>query len=483
MSSELESLLLRVDTLSRGNQYLQEKNKEKDVEIAQLKQAIYQQSEELKQIILQQAKKIKELESEMKQLRKELRQFKNENTPSGAIPVYLKEELQKSVQEPKEPKEPKPNPRNARATPDRVEKHILLACPDCGGNLTEKKRKCRRTVSHLQPPTFENVGHDYHPYYCKNCKKEVVPKIPNTLPNCKFDLTTAIFISYLSVASNNSMGTTRRTFYDVMGTRISKGTVCNTLTRLKDYLGDEYASLEQQIKEANARYRDETGWRKNGKTFWDWVIATTGAVVYKLEKSRCHENALKIMGNRGVDVSDAYQAYNRLEGPKQRCWSHLLRIAKEPEHPFAIDQEIEDYKKLVAGLGAIFHNSKEELKLVGRSAELRKKYEKLQLECLQAVRWHGKNSNKLINYIMHLEGEWFTFLEFPDVEPTNNRAERALRHVVLKRRISQQSRGDKSMESYAMQASLFMTARQKDENYMEYLRHVVEEKLNDDGKS
>lgn len=476
MSSELERLLLRVDTLSRGNQWLQEKNKEKDKEIEQLKQATNQKFDEMNQIILQQAKEIKEL-------RAELRQFKNENTPSGAIPVYLKEELQKSVQEPKESKEPKSNPRNARATPDRVEKHILLACPDCGGDLTEKKRKCRRTVSHLVPPRVENVGHEYHPYYCKNCKKEVVPKIPNTLPNCKFDLTTAIFISYLSVASNNSMGTIKRTFFDVIETKISKGTVSNTLTRLKDYLGDEYAFLEKEVKEANARYRDETGWRKNGKTFWDWVVATTGAVIYRLEKSRCHENALKIKGNRGADVSDAYRAYNRLEGPKQRCWSHLLRVAKEPEHPFAIDQEIEDYKKLVARLGRIFHNSKEELKLAGQSADLRKKYEKLLLECLQAVRWHGNNSNKLVNYIMHLEGEWFTFLEYPDVDPTNNRAERALRHIVLKRRISQQSRGEKSMESYAMQASLFMTARQKDENYMEYLRHVVEEKLNDDGKS
>ena len=33
---------------------------------------------------------------------------------------------------------------------------------------------------------------------------------------------------------------------------------------------------------------------------------------------------------------------------------------------------IEDYKKLVARLGRIFHNSKEELKLAGQSADLRK---------------------------------------------------------------------------------------------------------------
>ena len=429
-------------------------------------------------------KKVAILESQNEQLRKELRKYRNENTPSGAIPPYLKDELQHATQEPKEPTEPKPNQRNARAAPDRVKKHFLEACPSCGGRLKKKNRTYKRTVLHLMPAQVENVRHECQAYYCKKCRKEVVPKIEGTLPNCKFDLTTAIFISYLFVAANNSMGGIRNMFLDLFGVGICKATISNTLTRLKEYLGDEYAYLEQQAIEAAARHRDETGWRMDGKTFWNWVVATKDAVVYKLERRRCHSNALKIVGRKGtVDVSDGYRAYNKLTGRKQRCWAHLLRLARNPEHPFAIEQEIGDYKRLVQGIGKIYHEAKDAKRKFEPCAARRKRFDKMLLGHLQSVRWHSKNSNKLINYIMNLEGEWFTFLEFAEVEPTNNRAERALRHIVVKRKISQQSRGDESMESYAMQASLYMTAHQKGESYANYLQHVVEEKLHAGGKS
>ena len=126
--------------------------------------------QELRLALAKALEKIADLEKEMKQLRKELRKYRNENTPSGSIPPYLKEELQTSAQEPKEQTEPKPNSRNARAAPDRTEQHFLKACPDCGGRLRKKSRTYERTVLHLQPAIFENVRHECQAYYCKKCR-------------------------------------------------------------------------------------------------------------------------------------------------------------------------------------------------------------------------------------------------------------------------------------------------------------------------
>ena len=427
-------------------------------------------------------KEVAFLKKDNEHLRRELRKYSNENTPSGAIPIYLKETLQKAVEEPTEKKEPAENSRNARPNADRKEHHTFEACPGCGGKLSEKKKPRSRIVIHVELPKSEVVEHICHAYYCANCKKEVVPKVPCTLPNCKFDLLTMILISYLFVAENMTTGGIVKYFSDVLGLGISKGSVCNSLARLKDYLGDEYAFLEQEIIKANARFRDETGHRKNGKLLFVWVVATANAVIYRMENGRQHSYALKIQGKNGVEISDGYKAYNKLKTDKQRCWAHALRIAKNPEHPFALEQEIEDYKKLVAGIGEIYHEAKAKWKAGNLSAALRKEYDGKLRKCMLEVRWHSKNSNKLVNYLMAYEGEWFTFLEHEGVEPTNNRAERALRHIVIKRKVSQQSRGDKSTESYAMQASLFMTARQNGQNYMDYLSDVVEAKINGDGK-
>ncbi len=74
---------------------------------------------------------------------------------------------------------------------------------------------------------------------------------------------------------------------------------------------------------------------------------------------------------------------------------------------------------------------------------------------------------------MRFDSEWFTFLQYADVEPTNNRAERSLRPMVIKQRISQQSRGMDNMDSYAMQMSLYLTSKLQGQNYIENLSNIL----------
>ena len=80
---------------------------------------------------------------------------------------------------------------------------------------------------------------------------------------------------------------------------------------------------------------------------------------------------------------------------------------------------------------------------------------------------------RIVNYIMKFDGEWFTFLQHNDTEPTSNRAERALRPMVIKRRISQQSRGLDNMDSYAMQMSLYMSSKLQGQDYIENLSNIL----------
>lgn len=445
------------------------------------------------QMILELQKDNKELRKENAQLReeneklhRELHQYKNENRPSGSIPPYLKKSLAKLVEQPKEEqkKTPAENPRNERTGKiDKTEKHILLECPHCHGELSEKKRKQYRTIIHLKAPETESVRHECSAYWCKTCKKEVVAKVSNALPNSKFDLQTAILTSYFFVDSNNSMGTIKSVFSDVFGLKISKATISNTFARLKDYLGEEYKELEERIRKAKARNKDETSFRKNGKTLWAWVCATTEDVLYRIDKRRNITAARKLpCSEDSTDGCDGYRAYDHTEGRKQRCWSHGLRKAKTPEYGFRDEREIGAYKQLVAGLGEIYHDAKEDKKKLGVSVELKKAYEKKLLDHLQSIKWLGKNTDKVMNYYMAYFDDWFTFLEFEGVEPTNNSAEQALRHLVLKRRVSQQFRSTAGMESYAVQLSLRTSAKLKGQNYLDYLEHVIGNQISGVGK-
>jgi len=433
------------------------------------------------------------LEKAFEKLRKELRKYNNENTPSGSLPPYLKpgisirkyfENIPEEKEEKIDNKVQKKNIRNSRPKKiDRTETLELKRCPKCGGKLhKEEARSLKRIIITLKMPEIETVEYESPRYYCPICDEEVIPKVSNALPKSKFDLTISIFISVLFIGMNMTQGKIAE-LLSIFGLNISKATVCNILRRLKEYLGDEYEELQKKILNAKAKGKDETSWRHNGKMNWVWVATTAKEVCYWIEEKRNYETVKKIFkGDKGIDTVDGYKGYDQLNKQIQRDWGHLFRIARKPEYWFTSEREIKEYKKLVKKLGKIYHNAKEDKINLKSSKKLREKYEKKLFKILTSVKLLSKNANKLINYIMHYNFDWFTFLEHKEVNPTSNDAERALRHIVIKRKISQQSRSDESKESYAMQLSLYQTCKLRDQNYMKNLKNVVEDKLNIAGK-
>ena len=176
----------------------------------------------------------------------------------------------------------------------------------------------------------------------------------------------------------------------------------------------------------------------------------------------------------GVDIVDGYAGYNKLKCERQRCWAHLLRRARKPIYQFGEEESFRDYnkfvKEIVAALPILKIRSGKNKKL---SSRLRNRYDNKFWELLESAPTKGRNITRLTNYIMRFNSEWFTFLQYEGVEPTNNRAERALRPMVIKRRVSQQTRGLDNMDSYAMQMSMYITTKLQGTDYIETLSNVL----------
>ena len=73
-------------------------------------------------------------------------------------------------------------------------------------------------------------------------------------------------------------------------------------------------------------HADETGWRENGVNGYVWTFSTP-TERYFLRRGRNKEVVDEALGAdfAGALVSDFYAAYHHYDGPKQRCWAHLLR--------------------------------------------------------------------------------------------------------------------------------------------------------------
>lgn len=413
-------------------------------------------------------------------LQNEFRKYKNENTPSGSLPPFLKPKIDiKKEKNNIENKPPKDNIRNARPKVDRKKRLSLKKCPDCGGLVHEERAKPRRRmVIRLELPQIENTEYFIPRYWCGNCHKEVSPQVPNALPNSKYDLTVALLISTMYVGMNLSYGKIAE-FLHILGLNISKAAAYNIQLSLKEYLSDDYDQLKARIFAAKAKCKDETSWRHNGKLNWVWIATTLKDVCYWIESSRSSKTAREIFeGDRGIDTTDGYSAYDNI-GKKtiQRDWSHMIRKWKNPSRLFNTTEETEDYKRIFGKVRKLYHNAKVELLEVGHSPQLREKYEVQLFDALLSSKYRNKNIDYVMNYIMHYNTDWFTFLEHEGVEPTSNRAERGLRHVVIKRKISQQTKSDESRQNYAMQVSLYMTSRLQEQNYFGYLKGVVDRSL------
>jgi hypothetical protein len=69
------------------------------------------------------------------------------------------------------------------------------------------------------------------------------------------------------------------------------------------------------------------------------------------------------------------------------------------------------------------------------------------------------DAQRLANRIKRHWDEWFTFLSYPEVKPDNNDAERALRPIVVHRKVSGTARSDWGAQLVAQMFSFLETVR------------------------
>ena len=299
------------------------------------------------------------------------------------------------------------------------------------------------------------------------------------MPNARFDLSFMILLSVLSTGMNMPFGKIRELMRFLWGLNVSEATISNTLTKLSEFLGEDYEKLRSDIKNEAARYNDETGWRILGKGSWLWVFIGKKTAFYTIEFSRGRKVVKKILGKKpsGTDITDGLPSYNRLQSNKQKCWAHLLRRFRQTVFfPFKNEKEKRDFRRLRNSLRLIFKRAKDEKAKSGVSVKLREKYEK-KLTKVLSKGYEGKNTEKILTTARNQKDELFAFLEFEEVDPTNNRAEQALKAPIVKRKVSYQNRSLEHARNYVMQLSIQKTAELREQNYADVLQNIIQQQL------
>jgi hypothetical protein len=193
----------------------------------------------------------------------------------------------------------------------------------------------------------------------------------------------------------------------------------------------------------------------DGKKYWIWTFVTKTDTFYVICKSRSKKVLDEVLGLgfEGYVGCDGWRAYPVVTKKLQRCWAHLLREAKDVS---------ETYRE-VRGLYKSFKDLHDYL--VGAlvdspSLERRRELVVLGEERLRFWLDRSYRSGEVLRFMGKVERGfeyWFTFLLVYGLGSTNNVAERALRELVVQRKIMGTLRNEKGTTIYETMMSLITT--------------------------
>lgn len=255
-------------------------------------------------------------------------------------------------------------------------------------------------------------------------------------------------------------------------TTVSDGEVAKMLAQEAEKLRPEKERLKSSIQLSSIRHIDESSWEVclddgQGKFCWIMADGLSSDRVYELGRSRGKGNADDLLGTtQNVTVSDDYGAYRTLEN-HQLCFAHLARDIRDLAQSPSLEKEITDHcKDLSLRLSRIYKEID-----TNRDTALTD-YFSHQLQSLTTPFPHEpKKLVTLKTTLLKNVPQYLTCLNDPRIPLTNNRAERDIRHVVLKRKVSFGSRNAKGAEHTGILLSCLMSRLGRG-TLQDYLRGV-----------
>ncbi len=242
------------------------------------------------------------------------------------------------------------------------------------------------------------------------------------------------------VALLTALGVSRRKIQAFLkqacGIDISQGAVQNCLDRASEAVQPHYDAIARESRRVPVSHVDETSSRLFGpagkKLHWLWVMACPTLCYFRIMASRSAEAFAELVGEwLGILVSDSYAVYLKWAGvARQCCLAHLIRKARK----FAEDPAPE-----IARGGRWILAELRRLVRMAHNPPTNGEYAAWRGRFWRYVRKYGDAGGELGAYAQRLRREadcMVTFLNYEGVDPTNNRAERAIRPYVCRRKTS-----------------------------------------------
>lgn len=364
--------------------------------------------------------------------------------------------------------------RARRPIPDHVDEIIDVplppSCPHCKSTELEEEKIVDQYQTDI-PKVRPHVTHfRIHRGHCCDCKRPVRGRHPRQTSTAvgaaasqlgprsialAADLSKRLGVPYEKIAS---------LYETAFGLTVSRAGLCLALHRLARAAKPTYHQLIGRVRQSLVVAPDETGWRVAGRLAWLWAFVTGEVTVYAIQRGRGFDEAAEILGEfTGVLERDGWAPYRRFtEAEHQSCLAHLLRRCHtllefaqrgEARFPHAVRRILLASLQLQERVeaGAI---SSHGLSVARGKLEAR-------LDRTLGGRITHPPNRRFLRHLTTEREHLFTFLGREDIEPTNWRAEHAIRPAVVTRKVCGGNRSWAGAETQEILASVLRTCQQQ----------------------
>ena len=330
-------------------------------------------------------------------------------------------------------------------------------------------------------PTVDQYA--LHALQCTDCEHVTRGRLPAGVPRGAFGPSVVAVVTLLIGVCRLGKRTVQQVLADLFGLELSLGAVVGCQKLGSAALETPVNQARNFVRGAAVKHSDETSWREGAKRakVWLWTVVTVSVTVFAIQKQRSAEAAKTLLGKLGgVLVSDRFSAYGfwRL-WMRQVCWAHLIRdfiaIAERGGESARIgDALLDEARRLFAWWHRVRDGTLTRKRFQVYVRPLRRRVHALLVEGQECG--HAKTARTCTKIVQVFDALWL-FVDRSGIEPTNNTAERVLRHAVMWRKICGGTHSELGSRFVERVLTVVATLRQQDRNILVFLRAACEAQL------
>jgi transposase len=359
--------------------------------------------------------------------------------------------------------------------------HLPDACPHCRGRLIETGTADQFQTEIPRRPLIRKFR--VHIGHCESCGKRAQGRHPLQTSGALGAAASQIgpdaqaAVAALHTQLGLSHGKVAAVLGELFGIAVTRGASAQIGLRAAARLEPDYQLILGEVRASEQIAADETGWRVGGHPAWLHAWVGDRATAYAIDSRRSAEVLERVIGVdwSGVLSHDGFASYGRFKAAiHQQCVAHVLRRARgllERATRGAVRfprQVIGLFTEAISWRNEFVPGTCTDDQLDGH----RVSFDDRLLELVQRPRAAPAYATLSRHLWNHFE-QWFAFVFDPRIEPTNWKAEQAIRPAVVNRKVWGGNRTQAGARAQGVLMSVFETCRRQTLSVVDHVSQAL----------